>query len=449
MSDSHRLRYLRHQLDRLRRSQRGGVTTLVGFSIPVIIGGLAMSIDTGMWYLEKRKLQQVADTASLAAVRTMTGGGSLTQVQAAALSDAVRNGYVAGATTSFTVHSPPTSGAYAGNANAVEVVTTKQLPTFFSTFFLSSTNTMTARSVAYQAVTLGRSVEVSLMLDVSSSMNEGTEVPGVTKLKGMQEAAKGLIDIVVQPTQTPHTSRVSLVPYSSAINVGTTYYPGVTGQSVSGGWTTVVERAGAAAFNDDAPASGKWLGQFKVKKNSALGPYASWVKNQTSNVPSAAKMSPLSSDKPALKATIDAFTGNGTTAGHLGAAWTWYTLSPKWSAVFGPNAANAYDTAQTIKVAVLLSDFDMNSYYESANGNSATQTQTLCTNMKAAGIMVYTVAYGLNMSDSTALNLWKNCASSVDTRFSTTTVEGMNAAFQAIAAAALSSAASLSPQLVE
>ncbi|HJQ57113.1 MAG TPA: pilus assembly protein TadG-related protein [Vineibacter sp.] len=450
MSLSQPIHNLHSQFSRLCRNERGGAIALVGFAIPVVIGGLALSIDTGIWYLEKRKLQQVADTASLAAVRTMTAGGSLSQQQAAAQSDAVRNGYVAGATTTFTVHSPPTSGAYTGNSHAVEVVTTKKLPTFFSTFFLTGTNTMTARSVAYQAITLGRNVEVSLMLDVSSSMNGGTEVPGVTKLKGMQDAAKSLIDIVVVPGQTTHTARVALVPYSSAINVGSAYYTAVTNQPVSGGWTTVVERSGTAAFKDDAPASGKWLGQFKTKKNSALGDYASWVKNQTSNVPSTSKVNPLTTDKVALKATIDAFTGNGTTAGHLGAAWTWYTLSPKWSGVVGAgNAANPYDAAQTSKVAVLLSDFDMNSYYESANGNSSAQTQSVCTAMKAAGVTVYTVAYGLNTSDSTAVNLWKNCASSVDTRFSTTTVDGMKTAFQAIAAAALSSAATLSPQLVE
>jgi Flp pilus assembly protein TadG len=434
----------------LCRDTRGGTALLVGFSVPVIIGALGFGLDTGMWYLEKRKLQQVADTASLAAVRTMTGGGTAAQAQAAAQADAERNGYVASVTTTFAVNSPPTSGAYAGNPNAVEVVTTKKLPLFFSGYFLNSASTISARSVAYQSMTLGKNVEVSLMLDVSSSMNGGTEVPGVTKLQGMKDAAKGLVDIVVQGAQTPHTSRVALVPYSSAVNVGSTYFTAVTNKALSGGWSSVVERAGSSAFTDDAPAAGKWLGDLKTKKAYALGPYSSYVKNLSSNVPSNAKLGPLSSDKTALKASIDSMNATGTTAGHIGTAWTWYSLSPNWSGVFtGTNAPNTYDATKTHKVAVLLSDFDMNSYFESANGSSATQTQTLCNNMKAAGITVYTVAYGLNTSDSTAVNLWKNCATSVDHRFSTTTVEGMNSAFQAIAAAAVGSAATVSPTLVE
>jgi Flp pilus assembly protein TadG len=434
----------------LLRDSRGGTALLVGFSVPVIIGALGFGLDTGMWYLEKRKLQQVSDTASLAAVRTMTGGGTAAQAQAAALNDAVRNGYVAGATTTFTVNSPPTSGAYAGNPNAVEVVATKKLPLFFSGYFLASASNISARSVAYQSMTLGKNVEVSLMLDVSSSMNGGTEVPGVSKLQGMKDSAKGLVDIVVQSGQTPFTSRVALVPYSSAVNVGSTYFTAVTNKSLSGSWSSVVERAGSSAFTDDAPVAGKWLGDLKTKKANAQGPYSSYVQNLSSNIPSNAKLDPLSSDKTALKASIDAFTATGTTAGHIGTAWTWYALSPNWSGVFnGVNAPNAYNPTQTNKVAVLLSDFDMNSYFESGNGNSATQTQTLCNNMKAAGITVYTVAYGLNTSDSTAVNLWKNCATSIDTRFATTTVEGMNSAFQAIAAAAMGGAATVSPTLVE
>ena len=434
----------------LARDTRGGTALMVGFSIPVVIGALGLGVDTGMWYLEKRRIQQVADTASLAMVRALQGGSTVAVAKQVATRDAERNGYVASVSETLTINSPPTSGAYAGNANAAEVVVSKKLPLFFSAYFLSNTRTLSARSVSYQQMTLGKNVEVSLMLDVSSSMGGLTEVLGVTKLQGMKDAAKEVVDIIVQPTQAPYTSRVALAPYSSAVNVGSTYYTAITNKSSSSGWSTVVERTGSSAFNDDAPASNKWFGGFRSKKNGAMGPYSSTVQNYSDDVPANAKLAPLSSDKTALKASIDAYTAQGTTAGHLGTAWTWYTMSPKWNGVFtGANAPNAYDSNQTLKVAVLLSDFDMNSYYESANGNSATQTQTMCNNMKAAGITVYTVAYGLNSSDTTAVNLWKNCATSVDHRFSTTSVEGMKTAFRSIAQTALGGVSIVKPQLVE
>ncbi|MCW5745211.1 MAG: pilus assembly protein [Alphaproteobacteria bacterium] len=450
MSISNLLQNVRRNLVKFGRNDRGGSTIMISMSVPVILGGLAMSIDTGMWYLEKRKLQQVADTAALGAMRALASGASVSTASSVALNDAVRNGYVASVNTTFTVNSPPTSGAYAGNTNAVEVVVTNRLPLFFSAYFLSEGKNLSARSVSYQSTVLGKNIEVAMMLDVSASMAGSTEVAGVTKLQGMQDAAKSLIDIIVQPVQTSYTSRVAVVPYSSAVNVGSTYFTQVTNKALSGSWSSVVERTGTSAFTDDAPAANKWLGDFKTKKAYAQGAYSSYVKNLTSNVPSSSLMNPLSTDKTAMKNTINAFTANGTTAGHIGVAWTWYALSPKWSGIFsGSKAPNAYDTTQTAKVAVLLSDFDMNSYYETANGNSSVQAQQLCTNMKAAGITVYTVAYGLDTSNSTAVNLWKGCSSSVDTRFSTTTVEGLKSAFESIAQSALGGVTTPSPILVE
>ncbi len=434
----------------LRRDTQGGTVILAALSIPVVIGALGIGLDTGIWYLEKRRLQQVADTAGLGAVRALYDGASVETAKAVAVNDAKRNGYVADGSMTIAVNSPPLSGAYAGKEGAVEVVISKKLPLFFSAYFLSNDQSLSARAVGYQSTKLGKNLEVSMMLDVSSSMGGNSEIRGTSKLEAMQTAAKALVDTVVQPIQTPFTSRVAIVPYSSAVNVGSAYYKKATNKTLSGNWSSVVERAGASGLTDDAPASGKWLGSFRSKRDDAMGPYASTVQNYSYNVPSSSLMHPLSIDKDALKSTISDFSASGTTAGHIGVAWSWYLLSPKWSGIFsGENAAGDYDASKTLKVAVLLSDFDMNSYYEAGNGNSTAQTQKLCTNMKAQGITIYTVGYGLDAGNSTAVNLWKNCATSADHRFSTTTVDGLLTTFKAIAKSAVGSVALVQPTLVE
>jgi Flp pilus assembly protein TadG len=56
-------------------------------------------------------------------------------------------------------------------------------------------------------------IEVGLALDATGSM-------GGTKISDLRAAAKELIDIVVQDSQTPYYSKVALVPYSMAVNVG-------------------------------------------------------------------------------------------------------------------------------------------------------------------------------------------------------------------------------------
>ncbi|HJQ60283.1 MAG TPA: pilus assembly protein TadG-related protein [Vineibacter sp.] len=429
-------------MKRLLRASDGGTLTLVGLAVPLIVGGLAMAIDTGIWYLEKRKTQQIADGASLGAMRTLKSGGTLTTARQVALADAQRNGYAVVAGSTFQVNSPPVSGPYAGQTNAVEVMVTRGLPTFFSRYFLTNSQSVSARSVSYTGTTLGKNLELSMMLDVSGSMSGGTEVYGLTKLAAMKDAAKQLVDIVVQPVQTPYTSRVALVPYSSAVNVGSTYYSAVTGQSPQGNWYSVVERKGSTAMTDDPPGANNWIREFRLRKSNAMGAYASWVQNVSYNVPaSTSALKPLSTNKTALKSTIDSFTASGTTAGHIGTAWAWYTVSPRWSGIFtGAAAPNAYNPATTHKAVVLLSDFDMNSYYQSTNGNSTTQTRELCTNMKQAGVVVYTIGYGVDQNNSTAVNLWNDCATDSTKVFSVTNTAELTAAFRAIALSAVGGA---------
>jgi len=429
----------------LRDGQEGGTLLFVAVVAPVVVGSLALTIDTGAWYMEKRKTQQMADAATVGAVRVIKNGGSVATARQVALNDAKRNGYTEVAGNSFVFNSPVGSGPYAGQSNTAEVIISRKLPRFFAPV----TATVGARSVAYKPVVLGKNLEVAMMLDVSGSMSGSTEVDGITKLKAMQDAAKALIDTVVQDQQTPYTSRVALVPYSSAVNVGngtigtTTLFKKVTNQEIpttttgSGRhtttiyWTSVVERGGTAQYTDDLPDTNKYFGDFYSHK--------SW--SVSSNQPSSgSKIQPLSTDRNSLKGTIDNLAAKGSTAGHLGTAWTWYLLSPKWANLWtGSSTPNAYNPANTNKAVVLLSDFDMNTYYAGSD-NSSVQTQKLCTAMKTAGIVIYTVGYKVPTSNSTAVDLWHNCATDSSKVFSADTVDELLAAFKAIAQATLNGA---------
>ncbi len=411
---------------------------IVAVAMPVIIGSLAWAVDTGVWFKEVRRTQQMADAATVGAVRVIKDGASVATARQVALNDARLNGYSeAEADSSFSFHSPALSGPYAGQVNTAEVIIKRQLPRFFSLVAA----TTTARSVSFKPVILGKNLEVALMLDVSSSMSGSTEVEGVTKLKAMQDAAKALVDTVVQSQQSPYTSRVALAPYSTAVNVGSTYYTAVTGAAVSGSWTSVVERT--TAQYSDAPPSEKLFGTFKYMKQFAKSDNGSplWsVRDAGSNAPSSAsRIRPLSTDKQTLKSAIGGLATSGRTAGHLGVAWTWYLLSPRWSTVWSGAAPNAYDPAGTYKAAVLMSDFEMNTYYAGSD-NSSKQTRELCAEMKKAGIVIYTVGYKVPANNATAVDLWNDCATDPDKVFSADTVAELLAAFKAIAAATLNRA---------
>jgi Flp pilus assembly protein TadG len=112
---------------------QGGVSILAGLALPLVLGAAAFAIDTGYWYMAKRQTQQQADVAALGAARAKYDGATSAGVlYGVALKDAVRNGYTVAASNSLVVNSPPTSGAQAGNVNAVEVIVQRQSPSFFA-----------------------------------------------------------------------------------------------------------------------------------------------------------------------------------------------------------------------------------------------------------------------------------------------------------------------------
>lgn len=134
---------------RLAQDQRGGLSVLLGLATPVLVGGAAVAVDTAAWYGAKNQVQQVADAAAMGGARAIALGLNATVAQANATRDAARNGYVDGGGATLTFASPPSSGPNAGNAAAVEIIVTRPLPSFFSSFLLGSgARTVRARSVA-------------------------------------------------------------------------------------------------------------------------------------------------------------------------------------------------------------------------------------------------------------------------------------------------------------
>jgi hypothetical protein len=175
-------------------------------------------------------------------------------------------------------------------------------------------------------------------------------------------------------------------------------------------------------------------------------------------------MAPLSSVKSDLHTSVNALTSCCSTAGHVGVAWGWYTLSPKWNSVFtGSSKPAAYTAPNTIKALILMTDGEYNSVYckgviakwganssfnpgsgsdndhincLGTNGADAyTQAQSLCTAMKAppSNIIIYTV--GLNLAaGSAAQNLVNKCATDAKHVYMPANGAALQIAFQQIAA---------------
>ncbi|MEZ5924501.1 MAG: pilus assembly protein [Hyphomicrobiaceae bacterium] len=158
---------------------------------------------------------------------------------------------------------------------------------------------------------------------------------------------------------------------------------------------------------------------------------------------------PLTSDKEALTDRIAGLEAYGSTAGALGTAMAWYTLSPHWSGVFtGASAPGSYadlnpdpltGVAKLKKAAVLMTDGVYNTYRGWKGADQQTVSDwaiEVCDNMKAAGIEVYTVGFSLSelpVAERTiAEATLSDCATDSEHYYDADTVGELTQAFQAI-----------------
>ncbi len=163
----------------------------------------------------------------------------------------------------------------------------------------------------------------------------------------------------------------------------------------------------------------------------------------------------LTTTMSTVKTELNAMVAAGDTEIPLGMMWGWHLLSP--SAPFADGAA--YGAPNTIKIVVLVTD-GQNTYGTGMNGNNNSAYTALgyvwqnristtagdysnpaaalndrltkvCANMKAAGVVVYTVP--VEVTDTTIKSLLSGCASSSDKYIDVSSSSQLQAAFNNIA----------------
>jgi hypothetical protein len=196
------------------------------------------------------------------------------------------------------------------------------------------------------------------------------------------------------------------------------------------------------AYNDTAPST-TYLGDVYDSNDGV-----------NSDCPTATLL-PLTSNKTTLHNKVATLAATGSTAGHLGLAWGWYMVSPNFAYLW-PSSSQpaAYNSNNLIKAVVLMTDGDFNTQYcngvvsndsslgwymgdyqincAGTNGDSASQFNTLCTNIKAQNIILYTVGFDLG-SNSAARTRLSNCATDTAHFFRADTGTDLATAFKQIA----------------
>lgn len=432
----------------LTRDERGDVTVLLGLMALVLFMAIGLAVDYGRWSLAREQTISATDAAVLAAGRTLqTNGGD----EAAALTVAetfyknATSGRLAvlDDTISFQVSESGTVVTTVGNAHIqtpfMGIGGVRTLP-----LLRPARDGITRTTDDYSTAKFGagknagQNVEIAMMLDVSGSMGEGT------KLSDMKDAASDLVNIVVWDDQSTYTSRVALVPFSGDVRPPPSVLTSVTGSATAlpktkgnGKSTTtylptdcVVERGGTNRYHDVAPAAGSYLLRHYTESGACY-------------IGTANTVVPLTSEKTSLTSAIGGLTSGGSTAGHIGTAWSYYSLSPKWSSTFNlsQSAAN-WNAKDTKKIAVLMTDGMYNSTHDSDgvdatasssinSTDSSTQAKNLCEAMKADNVEIYTV--GFQLDDSTAIATLQACATDASHFYQASTGDELKNAFRDIA----------------
>jgi Flp pilus assembly protein TadG len=433
---------LRKRVKRFASNSRGNVAMMTGLTaIPLIIAG-GSAIDYERAINAKTELQASLDAAVLSAATSNSNDMQALTTDSRKYLEANYHGTKDATIKSYEI----TEGDTTGTLKATGVVS---LNTWFMATVGIYSMDVKATSQAVHAGS-GRSInlEVSLVLDNTGSMNTMDGSSPNTPIADLRIAAADFIDDVMPATQTTYFTKVAVIPYNNSVNMGsmanalaarggyltgTSTTPGYQNykySSASGGTVTraitqcVTERTGSQAYTDANVSTYPVGRQYGANVNPcSVTPYL-----------------PLSTNATTVKNTINAMSAGNFTAGQVGIAWGWYTLSPTFGLFSGESVPAGYDKLTTTvpenrvkKVMILMSDGEYNSSYVNGvfsaqnsyygnygsdslnlpptNGDPYVQATAVCSAIKNSGIEVYTIAFQLNASYPKRVALMQNCAS--------------------------------------
>lgn len=258
-------------------------------------------------------------------------------------------------------------------------------------------------------------VEIALALDNTGSMNQNN------KLAELKKAANNLIDILQQAAFQPGDAKVAIVPFGMQVKVPTSFVNATWLR-----WDLWEETNGTCSKKKNNTRTecladkGTWTPSNHSNWNGCIADRdkdpnlnydvldtAPTTVNSTKypasqDCGSLSTIQTLTNDWTLLRNKINAMTAGGYTNVTIGLAWGWHLLSPTEIFTEGQPA----NTPNLTKYVILLTDGDnTRNRFTSSQSQIDARTSAACTNVKAAGIKVYTV----RVIDGNA-TLLRNCA---------------------------------------
>ena len=384
-------------MKRFGTCQKGSVAILYALSVVPVFVAAGSAIDYVRYFANTTELQAALDSAALAAASAKDATNS-------------QRIEIAEATFAMNLESsdmPDADVTRSFEINDDTVVAAAGMDMSTSLMKLAGVDSMKLSIGAEIAVPPDKKAEIALVLDYSGSMND--TIAGGIKYVAMKNAAKDLISDL--EAANPEKVKFALVPFSHHV-YGTFPKSHILGQSGSGNWTGCTQdRKYPYNLTDATPISSdnntKW-GQPQAPVHASSGCSGYTSRNLI--------MKPLTDNFSALKSQLDAMTPYAWTHIALGVEFGFHMLSDNAPFIEGAS----YSDDETQKFMVVLTDgyqtepaFGPGTIRTVSQGES--NLEALCTNAKAKGITMITIAYDLD--DTATRNRLQNCATDPDTNF--------------------------------
>lgn len=205
---------LRKFRETLKNKQRGAIMVFFAILVPLFLGVIGLAVDAGFLYMQKAKLQDVADATALAGAGHLNDENRNTQVENAVIAFAGANGYKdkdEAASSNFLQLADPSSVtleenaawkiAYAIDKNVndkdgvqrdhVRVVILKRVPTFFIRMLFPEQQEVVVKAVAAAEYVEGEEPEPVISGDTPVIMVGSTNIESLQQYKSSNNIRLG------------------------------------------------------------------------------------------------------------------------------------------------------------------------------------------------------------------------------------------------------------------
>ncbi|MGX4806198.1 pilus assembly protein TadG-related protein [Bradyrhizobium guangdongense] len=435
-------------MKRFRKDRRGNVAVIFGIMIIPVLSFAGAAIDYARASRAKATMQSVLDSVSLMVAKDLSSGLITTaQINSKAQT------YFTALYTDTEAQSVSISAVYTqssgSNGSTVQVSGSAKIQTAFMQIVGFPSLGFNANSTSTWGANLLR---VALVLDNTGSMSQSG------KMAALKPAAQQLVSQLSALAQNQGDVYISVVPFEVNVNVGTanssatwlrwdqwdpsnkdSWGRSYCSQSTYS-WFARAECVGHGySWSDGSPSTNKssWNGcvadrdqSYDVSATAPSSLPTSFPANQEGNCPAAAIL-PLTYNWTNVNNTINAMSPNGATNQTIGLLWGWLSLLQQ-----SPLNAPAESSNNQYQHIIILFTDGLNTADRWYGDGSSISPQvdnrmtTLCSAIKASGVVIYTVQIDTDGAGQSAV--LPACASGPGNFFMLTQASQISSAFAAI-----------------